>query len=97
LLAIDRPAALRQRLTTGRLIVRVSGDPSRYVEAALRSAPGAEVSVDGVALAVRLANPEQQTPALVAALVAAGAPVLEVRVEIPALEDVYLHLTQQDP
>ena len=97
LLAIDRPAALRQRLTTGRLIVRVSGDPSRYVEAARRSAPGAEVSVDGVALAVRLANPEQQTPALVAALVAAGAPVLEVRVEIPALEDVYLHLTQQDP
>ena len=45
-----------------------------------------------MALAVRLADPERQTPALVAALVAAGAPILEVRAEMPALEDVYLHL-----
>jgi len=96
LLAIDRPQALRQRLTTGRLIVRVSGDPSRYLEAARRSAQGVEVAVDGVALAVRLPDPEQQTPMLVAALVAAGAPIQEVRVEIPALEDVYLHLTQNE-
>ena len=96
LLAIDRPQALRQRLTTGRLIVRVSGDPSRYLEAARRSAPGVEAVVDGVALAVRLTDPEQQTPMLVAALVAAGALIQEVRVEIPALEDVYLHLTQND-
>src|SRR5205823_7408413 len=28
LLALDRPAALRRRLTTGRVIVRVTGDPS---------------------------------------------------------------------
>ena len=96
LLAIDRPQALRQRLTTGRLMVRVSGDPSRYLEAARQSAPGVEVAVDGVALAVRLVDPEQQTPMLVAALVAAGAPIQEVRVEIPALEDVYLHLTQNE-
>jgi ABC-2 type transport system ATP-binding protein len=96
LLAIDRPQALRQRLTTGRLIVRVAGEPARYLDAARRSVPGVEVAVDGVALAVRLPNPEEQTPKLVAALVAAGAPILEVRVEIPALEDVYLHLTQQD-
>ena len=52
--------------------------------------------MDGVALAVRLPSAEEQTPTLVAALVAAGARILEVRVEIPALEDVYLHLTQQD-
>ena len=96
LLAIDRPQALRLRLTTGRLIVRVAGEPARYLDAARRSVPGVEVAVDGVALAVRLPNPEEQTPKLVAALVAAGAPILEVRVEIPALEDVYLHLTQQD-
>jgi ABC-2 type transport system ATP-binding protein len=96
LLAIDRPEALRQRLTTGRLIVRLSGDPVRFLEAARRSVPGIDVAVDGVALVVRLADPEQQTPMLVAALVAAGAPILEVRVEIPALEDVYLHLTQRD-
>jgi ABC-2 type transport system ATP-binding protein len=96
LLAIDRPQAMRQRLTTGRLMVRISGDPSRYLDTTRRSVPGIEVAVDGVALAVRLPDPEQQTPVLVAALVAAGAPILEVRVEIPALEDVYLHLTQAE-
>jgi ABC-2 type transport system ATP-binding protein len=94
LLAIDRPQALRQRLTTGRLIVRVSGEPARYLDIARRAVPGSEVAVDGVALAMRLADPEQQTPRLVAALVAAGAAIQEVRAEIPALEDVYLHLTQ---
>jgi hypothetical protein len=96
LLAIDRPQALRRRLTTGRLIVRVSDDPSRYLDAARGAVPGSEAAVEGVALAVRLPDPEQQTPILVAALVAAGAPIQEVRVEIPALEDVYLHLTQNE-
>jgi ABC-2 type transport system ATP-binding protein len=93
LLALDRPAALRQRLTTGRLIVRVAGDPSAYIDATRAAFPDAvDVAVDGVSLAVRLANPGRQTPALVAALVKAGAPILEVRAEMPALEDVYLHL-----
>jgi hypothetical protein len=41
---------------------------------------------------LRLSDPDRQTPALVAALVGAGAEVLEVRPEMPALEDVYLHL-----
>jgi ABC-2 type transport system ATP-binding protein len=93
LLAIDRPAALRQRLTTGRLIVRVRGNPSAYVEVARASAgDAAGVVVDGAALMVHLSDPDRQTPALVAALVGAGAEVLEVRPEMPALEDVYLHL-----
>ena len=93
LLALDRPAALRQRLTTGRLIVRVAGDPSAYIDATRRALPGLiDVGVDGAALALRLVDPERQTPRLVAALVAAGAQVLEVRPEMPALEDVYHHL-----
>jgi ABC-2 type transport system ATP-binding protein len=93
LLALDSPAALRQRLTTGRLVVRVGGDPSAYVETARASAgDAADVTIDGAALTLRLADAERQTPALVAALVAAGAQILEVRAEIPALEDVYLHL-----
>ena len=93
LLALDRPAALRQRLTTGRLIVRLAGDPSAYVEAARAALPEpADIAIDGAALALRLTDPERQTPRLVAALVAAGAQVLEVRPEMPALEDVYHHL-----
>jgi ABC-2 type transport system ATP-binding protein len=93
LLALDRPSALRQRLTTGRLIVRVAGDPSLYIETVRALGPGiTDVAIEGALLMLRVADPDRQTPALVAALVAAGARILEVRAEIPALEDVYLHL-----
>jgi len=96
LVAIDEPAALRARLTTGRVIVRVAGDPSAYVEA-VRSIAGssAVVTVDRSMLTLQLADPDRATPAIVNALVAAGAQVLEVRPEIPALEDVYLHLMEK--
>jgi len=97
LVAIDRPAALRRRLTTGRVILRVAGDPSSFVDAAQAIAgPGAGIAIEGAALTLRLAEPDRQTPALVAALVAAGAQILEVRAEMPALEDVYLHLMAAD-
>ena len=93
LVAIDRPAELRRRLTTGRLIIRVAGDPAACVETVRRIVgPAAEVAVERDTLVVHVAHPEQQTPALVAALVDARAQVLEVRAEMPALEDVYLHL-----
>ena len=101
LLALDRPSALRQRLTTGRLVVRVAGDASAFVETA-RAAIAAtnhagaavDVVVDGPALVLRVSDPERQTPALVSALASAGARILEVRAEVPALEDVYLHLME---
>ena len=93
LLALDRPAALRQRLTTGRLIVRVAGDTAAFLEVArAAAADAAAVVAEGSTLTLRLADPDRQTPAFVAALVAAGAQILEVRAEMPALEDVYLHL-----
>jgi ABC-2 type transport system ATP-binding protein len=91
LVALDHPRALRRRLTTGRLVVRVAGDPADHLETVRRFDPAA--AVDGVALSLHPSDPERETPELVAALVAAGARVLEVRPEMPALEDVYLHLT----
>jgi ABC-2 type transport system ATP-binding protein len=96
LVAIDEPAALRARLTTGRLVVRVAGDPALYV-AAVQTVVGrsAVVTVDRRMLTLQLAHPDRETPAVVGALVAAGAEVLEVRPEMPALEDVYLHLVER--
>jgi hypothetical protein len=38
----------------------------------------------------------ERTPALVAALVASGAEILEVRPDTPPLEDVYLHFLSGD-
>jgi ABC-2 type transport system ATP-binding protein len=90
LLALDRPAMLRRRLSTGRLFIRVAGDVSRYLETVRALDPAA--SIDSDVLVVTVRDPECDTPAIVRALVQSGAEVLEVRPEIPALEDVYLHL-----
>jgi len=91
LIAIEAPAALRRRLATGRVLVRLSGEPSRFL-AAVRSFDAGAV-VEGATLIV---HGRERTPALVEALVAAGAQILEVRQEIPALEDVYLHLVHPE-
>jgi ABC-2 type transport system ATP-binding protein len=90
LLALDRPANLRRRLTTGRLLVRIAGDAGRHLNAARAFDAGA--SIDGGTLVVTLRDPERDTPALVRALVDGGADVFEVRPEIPPLEDAYLQL-----
>ena len=93
LLALDTPAALRQRLGTGVVVIRVGGEPQSYLDTAQRFDP--DVAVDGATLTLRVHDTEQQTPALVAALVAQGAQILEVRQETPALEDVYLQLMDE--
>ena len=90
LLALDRPAALRQRLTTGRVLARVAGDAAVYLSTARGFDRGA--SIDGGAIVLTLSHADRDTPTFVRALVAAGADVLEIRPEVPALEDVYLHL-----
>jgi len=90
LLALDQPAALRRRLTTGRVSVRVAGDPSSHIEVVRRF--DAAAHVDGQAIVLRLDDAEDRTPAVVSALAAGGAQIVEVRHEMPALEDVYLSL-----
>ena len=90
LIALDRPAELRRRLTTGRLLVRVDGDAAPFLDAARPFDP--RVAAEASTLVLTPADLSRDTPPLVAALVSAGARVLEVRPEVPALEDVYLHL-----
>jgi ABC-2 type transport system ATP-binding protein len=90
LVALDRPSALRQRLTTGRVIIRVDA-PDALLPVA--QTLDLRASIEDHALVFHPADVTRDTPAIVAALVAAGARVLEVRPEMPALEDVYLHLT----
>jgi ABC-2 type transport system ATP-binding protein len=90
LLALDSPADLRQRLRTGRVIVRIAGDPAAHLDTARRFDRDAAVDSDTIVL--RLGNADHDTPALVRALAAADARIVEVRHEVPALEDVYLHL-----
>jgi len=94
LLALDRPAALGRRLTAGRTIVRVGGEAAAHLPTVLAFDAGA--SAQGSTLVVTMPHAGGSVPALVRALVSAGADVLEVRPEMPALEDVYLHLVRDD-
>ena len=90
LLALDRPAALRRRLTTGRLIVRLDGEPAGVPRQIRHFDPDA--SIEDGAIVLRVADLARDTPDVIAALTSAGNRVLEVRPEVPALEDVYIHL-----
>jgi ABC-2 type transport system ATP-binding protein len=95
LIAMDAPASLRRRLVRGPTIVRVAGGGDRWL--ATVQPFGGAVAVDGDVLRLQMPDPDRDTPALVRALVAAGAEILEVRAEVPALEDVYLHLVADEP
>jgi ABC-2 type transport system ATP-binding protein len=88
LIAIDTPNVLRQRMSSGRVLVRLHGAADRYLAIAQQFDAGAQH--DGPLLTVRISD--DRTPALVSALAGAGAAILEVRAEMPPLEDVYLHL-----
>jgi ABC-2 type transport system ATP-binding protein len=90
LVALDTPACLRRRLTQGRIVVRVAGLASACLSA-VRGFDGS-AAADGQLLTLRLPDLERDTPALVRAVVEAGAEILEVRPETAALEDVYLRL-----
>jgi ABC-2 type transport system ATP-binding protein len=90
LIALDAPAVLRSRLTTNRVLVRVTGDAAPLLNMARRFAR--EATAEGPLLTLQLDDPAGRTPALVEALVAAGAKIVEVRPDVPALEDVYFRL-----
>jgi len=93
LIALDTPGALRERLLTGRVTVRLQGDAARFLDSVRpfdRSA-----AAEGNVLTLTFGS-EADTPAVVRALTAAGAGILEVRREMPPLEDAYLHLVRDE-
>ena len=94
LLALDTPATLRRRLTTGRVLVRLSGEAATH--AAIFRSFDARAAVDGSIAALSLPQAERDAPELVRALVGNGVRIIEVRTELPDLEDVYLHLVADD-
>src|SRR4051812_17894226 len=91
LIALDTPDGLRRRLFGHRVRVTVTAEPGRFAEIATAAGglhpqafpDGFWVDLDGV---------EEQTPALVRALVNAGASILAITPDRPPLEDVYLTL-----
>jgi ABC-2 type transport system ATP-binding protein len=92
LLAVDTPARLRRKLATGRLVVHVEGQASRWSD--LVASLGLVVEARDDALVVALRKGGVQTPELVRVLAAAGAAITEVRTELPNMEDIYLYLVR---
>ena len=93
LLRVDTPARLRTAHADGRVHVRLAARAGPGMLAAVRAAPGVtavQAAADGLTAALR--DAEADTPALVRALVAAGAAILEVRREAATLEDVYFEV-----
>ena len=95
LLAFDTPARLRGRRATGRIVIRMAGDAARWLDTV--RALGHSAHADGPWLTVAAADADTATPRVIAALSAAGAGLVEVRPEQPALEDIYLHLMGEHP
>jgi hypothetical protein len=90
LLALDTPAALRQRLAGTRVVIEVEGEAGRWL-ATPGAFPGATATASGPRLTVDLASLDV-VPDLVAALVTAGARVVRVQPDRRSLEEVYLDL-----
>jgi ABC-2 type transport system ATP-binding protein len=91
LIALDTPDALRRRLFGHRVRVRLAGATAAHGEVAVR-AGGRDLQPLDDGFTLDMDNVERDTPAIVRALVAAGAEVLAVIPEQAPLEDVYLAL-----
>jgi ABC-2 type transport system ATP-binding protein len=94
LLALDTPDVLRRRLRGERVDIRVRGEAEQYLDAV--QALATRVVADGSLLHVEMRDPDERTPAVVEALVAAGARIVEVRPALAGLEDAYLALVARD-
>jgi ABC-2 type transport system ATP-binding protein len=89
----DLKRALRGESVTVDLGKRTDGDSAAAVEAL----DGVhEVIVDGQRIHARVERGAEATPAILAALDAAGAPARAVTIARPSLDDVYLHYTGRD-
>jgi ABC-2 type transport system ATP-binding protein len=92
LLRIDSPAALRGDLGGRGLTIRMRDGGADHL-AAVRGVPGVTDAhiADGV-LRVATDDPDDLAPAIVRALVASGADIVEVRPERPSLERIYFEV-----
>jgi ABC-2 type transport system ATP-binding protein len=92
LLRLDTPDRLRAGVFGRGTLLRLAGEPGRWLET-VRTLPFVRAAeVRGDALAVTLDDPDAQNPVLARALVAAGADVRYIELLDHSLEDVYLRL-----
>ncbi len=96
LMAVDTPAALRRDVFGRKVVIHLAEVLPEYEETIGKFPFVDAVESKDARLIVTLDDPETQNPALVAALVNAGAQVQFVGEIRKSLEDVYLHLVGND-
>ena len=98
LLRVDSPARLRGSLAGGQVEIRLAGGPTVDLPGIARAIDGVGVvRLDGDRLVVESSDPARITPALVRALAAAGASILEVRPAAYSLESIYFEIMGVQP
>jgi ABC-2 type transport system ATP-binding protein len=93
LIAVDTPTALRQRLFGRRLQLSLTSAADQFVPV-VASLGVENTRATGNELSIEVSGSGVETPAIVRALVEAGAGIESVQVESAPLEDVYLRLIQ---
>ena len=91
LVALDTPDALRSRLF-GRRVSITLAEPAAQYEPVVRSAGTHDVTIDDRTMSIALEGDTLVSPAIVKALVDAGARIVSVIPEERSLEEVYLRL-----
>ena len=94
LLALDTPAALRQKLFGRKVVFHLAQMDPKYQEVLKGYDFVNEIQVVEEKIVVTLENPEENNPVLVRSLVQAGAQIKFVGELRRRLEDVYLQLVQ---
>jgi ABC-2 type transport system ATP-binding protein len=92
MLRIGKPEELRAALFGRGTEVRLAGEAAPYLQTANGLPFVKQAAAHGDRLTVAMDNPDQDNPALVQALVSAGAPVRFVEPISHSLEDVYMEL-----
>jgi ABC-2 type transport system ATP-binding protein len=91
LIALDTPDALRSRLFGRRLSITLVEPAAKY-EHVVRSAGTTDMTIDDCTMSIALDGDALVSPAIVKALVDAGARIVSVIPEERSLEEVYLRL-----
>jgi ABC-2 type transport system ATP-binding protein len=96
LIRVDTPANLRVGMFGMGTQIRVVGDASAW-ETSVKALPFVRnVAAQGEMLLINMDNPDEQNPALIQALVTAGAQIRYVEPITHTLEEVYLELVESD-
>jgi ABC-2 type transport system ATP-binding protein len=95
LLRLGTPANLRSGMFSTGTQVRVVGDAAHWIETVRALSFVRDATASESILSVSLEHPDDQNPALVRALVQAGADIRAVEPTSHSLEEVYLELVEQ--